>query len=254
MGRDSRLDRQHQRFIEQASWTAGIRRILLADLPSGADSRVLEVGAGTGAITIELAGRARGGRVFALDIDFAACRYGARSAPAASWHCADAQALPLPSGSLDGVVFHYVLLWLRDPLSALREARRVTRPGGEVLALAEPDHRARIDYPEPLETIGDLQTEALRKQGADTTIGRRLRGLFAAAGLGDVRAGVIGGEWAGPTGTGPPRSEWPTLREDLAASLAPAELDALEHLDREAWARGERVLFVPTFYASGRVR
>jgi hypothetical protein len=32
----------------------------------------------------------------------------------------------------------------------------------------------------------------------------------------------------------------------------PAVIDALQEIDQLAWSRGERVLFVPTFYAWGR--
>jgi SAM-dependent methyltransferase len=183
------LDRIHRRYVEQAAWTADLRQRLLTRLGAEA-TLVLEVGAGTGAIAAQVATTGR--TVFALDLDLGACIFGRKIAPRARWHCADAHALPLRASSLDAVLFHYVLLWLEDPALALSEAARVTRPGGWILAMAEPDHAARLDFPDLLARLGDRQTEALAAQGADVRIGRKLRGLFAMSGLIDVTTGVWG--------------------------------------------------------------
>jgi len=248
----SSLDRIHRRYVEQAAWTAEARARLLGRV-SPAGARLLEVGAGTGAIARDLAAANNAAIVFALDIDLRVCAYGARIARQARWHCADAHALPLESSSLDVVLFHYVLLWLDDPAQALSEAARVTRPGGWVLALAEPDHAGRLDYPDLLARLGERQTGALAAQGADVRMGRKLRGLFALSGLTDVTTGVLSGEWNAARSPGSSALEWETLRADLDGSVPEADLNALAETDRGAWERGERVLFVPTFYAAGRV-
>ena len=246
------LQRIHRRYLEQASWTSGVRRRLLERVTAGGVTRLLEVGAGTGAIAAELAS-AIAGTVFALDIDPQLCLYGAKNAPRSPWIGADAHALPLQTSSFDAAAFHYVLLWLEDPAQALAEAVRVTRPGGWILAFAEPDHACRIDFPQILARLGERQTEALAAQGADVRMGRKLRALFSAAGLAEITAGVFGGEWNTDATPGPSAPEWETLRADLAGRVPAADLDALEDHDRDAWQRGERVLFVPTFFAAGRV-
>ena len=238
--------------MEQAAWTAALRRRLLAGTGLSPTARLLDVGAGTGAVAVELAADGPGGRVLALDIDLGACRFGARFVPAVAWACGDAHALPFEASSLDLVLFHYVLLWLDDPAEALNEAIRVTRSGGWVAALAEPDHAARIDFPEVLARLGARQTEALAVQGADVRMGRKLRGLLAAAGLDGVESGLLGGEWGRSVASGD-SLEWETLRRDLTPTVPSGDLDALESFDRDSRARGERVLFVPTFYAIGRV-
>jgi SAM-dependent methyltransferase len=253
MVRPDSIDRRHLRFTEQAAWTAGLRRRLLDRIPDREAARLLEVGAGTGAVTEELVAQRREARVLALDIDPQACRFGAHHAAGAIWHCGDAHALPYGTSSIDATIFHFVLLWLDDPAQALAEAVRVTRAGGWVAALAEPDHAARLDYPDVLARLGERQTEALALQGADVRMGRRLRALFAAVDLEDVESGLLGGEWSSGSLPGEPSLEWETLRRDLELTVPAADLDALETFDRASWDRGERVLFVPTFYAIGRV-
>jgi len=123
---------------------------------------------------------------------------------------------------------------------------------GLALTFAEPDHASRLDFPEVLARLGERQTEALAAQGADVCVGRKLRALCSAAGLGEITAGVLGGEWIADSTPGPSTPEWETLRADLAGRVPAADLGTLEDYDRDAWQRGERVLFVPTFFAAGR--
>ncbi|HSR47731.1 MAG TPA: methyltransferase domain-containing protein [Anaerolineales bacterium] len=254
MDANSRFDRIHLRCVEQASWTAEIRGRLLpfSILPPG--SRLLEIGAGTGAVVGPMAEAHASMAFHALDLDPDVTRAGALRYPGLRWQIGDAHALPLRSGAYDAVFFHYVLLWLEDPPSALREAARVTRPGGLVLAFAEPDHASRIDYPDSLAPWGERQTRALAEHGADIAIGRRLRSLFAGAGLEPVASGIVGAEWTGVSASEGSRLERETWRADLAGTVSEAELDEAENLEKAAWKRGERVLFVPTFFAAGRVR
>jgi hypothetical protein len=131
--------------------------------------------------------------------------------------------------------------------------RRVTRPGGWVLALAEPDYGGRVDYPEALIPLGVLQEAALSRQGAQTRLGRRLAALFHDAGLAEIETGVLGGQWREAPSPQEQAQEWAVLKADLAGDLPTLELARLRQLDQQAWARGERVLFVPTFYAMGRL-
>jgi len=135
----------------------------------------------------------------------------------------------------------------------LEEMTRVTRPGGVILALAEPDYGGRIDYPAELAEIGRLQADALTRQGADINMGRKLAELFTAAGLQNVTSGVMGGEWTHKPSDADSELEWDTLASDLAGTLDPDRLSALRQLDSAAWQRGNRILYVPTFYAIGWV-
>jgi malonyl-CoA O-methyltransferase len=97
---------------------------------------VLDLGAGTGAATAELAHRFRSARVIALDIAPGMLRAARRR----QWPwrrfgrvCADAHALPLRSGSVDLVFSSLMLQWSDRPDSVFAECARVLKPGGLLL-------------------------------------------------------------------------------------------------------------------------
>ncbi len=239
----------HSWFLHQATWTQATRRWLYGQAGLSAAHAALEVGCGTGVIAAEVA--RLGPAVTGLDCDAAMLAVARRRAPSVRLVQGDAHALPFAASSFDVVLCHYLLLWLADPSGALREMARVVRPGGAVLACAEPDYGGRVDHPPELARLGQLQAESLHRQGADPHIGRRLGELFSAAGL-SATVGVMAGQWTVPS---PPdaafAAEWAVRRQDLAGSVSSEELDRLEEIDRQAAAAGRRLLFVPTFYALG---
>jgi SAM-dependent methyltransferase len=245
------------RFLQQASWTRDLRRYLYARVDLGKARRVLDVGCGTGALLPELLEQA-GGPVFGLDISLTHLEQAAGEAYGAQLVLGDAHRLPLKAHSFDVVLCHFVLLWLADPAAALAEMVRLLRPGGTLLALAEPDYGGRIDHPPELESLGIWQRCSLDEQGADPFMGRRLPGLLFGAGLVQVESGVLGAQWSGLTGPAGLDMEWAVLEHDLRNRLElpddlDLQLDNLRIREEQAWASGERVLYVPTFYAWGRV-
>jgi ubiquinone/menaquinone biosynthesis C-methylase UbiE len=239
----------HERYTQQARWTRDLRAYLFDKAGLNAARRVLEVGCGTGAILSSMKTPAS---LHGLDLARAALAETRIHAPGASLVHADALSLPYADFAFDITFCHFLLLWVRDPLQAAREMARATRPGGHVLALAEPDYSARVDKPESLAPLGKWQAEALRGQGADPSFGARLADTFARAGIEVVETGTIQqsrneashGEW---------EKEWAVLEADLAASVSGEEIHKMKLLDEEARARGERVLHVPTYFVWGRV-
>jgi SAM-dependent methyltransferase len=241
----------HTRYTQQARWTARVRQYLFDRAGLVAAQRVLEVGCGTGALLSELP-VFTSARIFGLDLDLVATKQVRLHAQTACITCGDGHCLPFPDGMFDAVLCHFLLLWVRSPLDVLKEMKRVTRPGGAVLALAEPDYAGRIDYPPELEPLGRWQAESLRKQGADPDAGRQLRGWFVSAGIAPIESGIMAGGWSDAPSPEERALEWAVIESDLADHIPGQDIQKIKKLDEAAWEGGERVLFVPTFYAWGR--
>ena len=241
----------HAWFSVQAGWTHETRQWLYRQAGLAQANAILEVGCGTGIIAGELA-RLSPARVVGLDIDSEGITFARRQKGGAIYVQGDAHALPFPSDTFSVVVCHYLLLWLADPVQGAREMARVVRPGGRVLACAEPDYGGRVDHPAELASLGRLQTEALRQQGAEPEIGRRLGEIFTQAGL-RVTVGTMAGQWQLPASPDAGfEAEWAMREHDLADLASPEELCRLRSIDQQALAEGRRTLFIPTFYALGR--
>jgi ubiquinone/menaquinone biosynthesis C-methylase UbiE len=247
----------HQRFELQAQWTKSTRDYLFKRTRSSSASYILDVGCGTGVISGELVSRITN-QVFGIDLNLEFIRYARSINPASRMNVADGHHLPFKNNSFDSTFCHYLLMWVSDPAKVIQEMRRVTSPGGTVLTLAEPDYGGRIDYPEQLSVLKKWQTTSLKNQGANPLIGRKIKALFNQAGLADVEVGVIGAQWTGDIQQDELRSEWEIIHSDLMALNNKSEVektaDEIQKIDRAAWALGERILYVPTFFASGKVR
>jgi len=244
----------HSRFLQQVGWTAPLRRLVFERVAPLAGYHILEVGCGTGAVlsTIpDLAG-SNDIKIFGLDIDLASLHQASVYCPLALLIQGDAHRLPFPDNHFDIIFCHFLLLWLTNPLSALTEMLRAVRPGGSVIAFAEPDYGGRLDFPPELAEMGRLQEQSLRSQGADTRLGRRLKALFQKTCLVDLEIGVLGAHWQGPQSTQEIEMEWQALEHDLKTSLSIEKLARLRQIDWDAWQANERTLFIPTFYAIGR--
>jgi SAM-dependent methyltransferase len=107
---------------------------LIAAAAIGADSRVLDIGCGTGGFSRAIA-RLTSARVTGYDasarfIGFARAQDAGEDV---EWVVGDAERLPFPAASFDRVLLSLVLHQLAHPTAAVREAYRVLRPGGLVL-------------------------------------------------------------------------------------------------------------------------
>jgi SAM-dependent methyltransferase len=237
----------HRRYLQQARWTRDLRTYLFKKADLNDKSRLLEVGCGTGAILSELPNyTSRHG----LDIDTTALAQCSINAPTVFLVQGDALQLPYPNESFDIVYCHFLLLWVQDPLQALLEMKRVGRAGARIIAFAEPDYTARIDEPHKLIPLGRWQTESLKKQGANPGLGARLADLFSRAGIEIVETGTIQNAENAPSAE-EWELEWTVLESDLALSIPNDELQKMKRLDQQAWERGERNLYVPTYFAWG---
>ncbi|MGC4897600.1 class I SAM-dependent methyltransferase [Micromonospora sp. DT31] len=115
--------------MDQAGVAAHRRRLV-----AGLHGRVVEVGAGNGRNLAHYPPAVT--RVLAVEPEpllRGLARAAAPTAPVSVTVAAGlAEALPVPDGAADAVVLSLVLCSVSDPAVALREARRVLRPGGEL--------------------------------------------------------------------------------------------------------------------------
>src|SRR5262245_51024916 len=112
------------------------------------EQRMLDVGCGPGTITADLASRLSAGSVIGIDASDAVVEVARAEHIAANleFETGDVYALQFPDDAFDVVHAHQVLQHLSDPVAALREMRRVTRPGG-VVAVRDSDYGAFVWTP-----------------------------------------------------------------------------------------------------------
>lgn len=151
--------------------------------------RVLDIGAGTGALTDELIARAGIGNVAALEPspDYSAALR--ERLPELDVRQVAAEELPWEDASFDGVLSQLVVLFLKDAPAATREQLRVLREGGFAAACMW-----ELDGLEVIKTLNELRRrldpnapavkEAYRSE-------QSLRELFESAGFRDVETTVL---------------------------------------------------------------
>ncbi len=242
----------HQRFLQQAGWTKNLRQYLYQLIKIDQAYTILEVGCGTGVLMPELVAISSAA-VHGVDLNHSYLNLALQHAPSIHLCQADAYTLPYPNRIFDVTLCHFLLLWIQDPVRVLTEMARITKPGGFVIAMAEPDYSARIDFPPKLIELGKMQEKALHNQGADPQIGRRISYLISQAELELIESGLIGGRWHYPPDWVEWELEWSVLFSDLQEMTTLDKLNELREFDRYAWMKGQRMLYVPTFYSIGRV-
>lgn len=160
---------------------------LLPHLDSGMD--VLDVGCGVGSIALDLARTVAPGRMVGIDVDPGQIEAAKESAAGrgidnAEFLTTSAYELPFDDSSFDVVYANAVLLYLREPLRALVEMRRVLRPDG--LAAACDDDLGTVvispDRPE-LQIAPRLFERAVAHEGGNARYSRHLRTLMLEAGF-----------------------------------------------------------------------
>ncbi len=152
---------------------------------------VIDVGAGSGIISLELAARvAPGGRVFAVDRSAPLLSHARAAAQAAGLghmvdcRVADGRELPFGQAAFDAACAHWVLLHVDEPGAVIAEMKRVTRRGGRVMCV-ELDWETMIVHPAPVALVRRILHHAQGRQ-VDAWCGRRLSPLFREAGFRDI--------------------------------------------------------------------
>jgi ubiquinone/menaquinone biosynthesis C-methylase UbiE len=183
-------------------------------------TRLLDVGCGPGSVTIDLAARLEPGEVIGVDSSEAVveiAREAAKEAGASNvtFEVADAYSLPFEDDTFDVVHAHQVLQHLTDPIAALREMRRVTRPGG-LVAVRDADYSGMTWYP-PSPGLDDwlaLYHEVTQANRAEANAGRRLLSWVREAGFDPSGIVPSAGVWC--YATPEDRTWWAGLWADRA--------------------------------------
>jgi len=117
---------------------SGVEAALLAFIAQSRQTRALEVGCGTGHWLRLIAGRVA--HVAGLDASAAMLKQARGRAPEAALVQARAERLPLTDGSVHRLFCVNVLHHIQDKLAFLTEARRVVRPGGQLMSIGLDPH------------------------------------------------------------------------------------------------------------------
>lgn len=166
--------------------------------------RVLDLGCGPGTISTDIAAQVAPGQVIGVDVDAGVLERARANAGGIDnlWFLqANAYQLGFPDDTFDLAHAHQVLQHLADPVAALRELARVTRPGGTI-AVRDADYAALSWYPEPpgLERWRQLYRAVARANGGEPDAGRHLLAWAHAAGLRTVE--ISSSTWTFSAGAG----------------------------------------------------
>jgi SAM-dependent methyltransferase len=171
---DARLQRRVQRYgwdlacaTYESLWQAplaGVHAALLNSAALAPGERVLDLACGTGLVTLSAARAVgAGGQVIGVDIadrmvEALRTRAATAGLPQVAAARMDAEQLALADGSVDVVLCALGLMYLPDPEQALREVKRVVRPGGRSV-IAVWGERARCGWA-PLFGIVDAEVRS----------------------------------------------------------------------------------------------
>ncbi len=220
-----------ERLLTQSAAMEPDARAMLDLIGLEPGARCLDVGCGPGGITAlmsEMVGET--GHVIGLDRNPAFLEFARVRAPAnVSFVQGDAFAADLPDGQFDLVHMRFVASTSGDPERLIKEAARLSRPGG-VVALQEPDASSLTCYPPhpAWDALKAALIGAFRGVGADLELARRLYFVVCRCGLEGVayRTSVLA------VRAGDPMADYlPSTVESLRGAILKLDLMSVDELD-----------------------
>lgn len=159
---------------------------------------ILDVGCGPGSISIDFARLIPDGHVTGIDVadplDEARASAAALGVNNVEFRVGDIHALDFPDASFDVVHAHQVLQHIADPIQALREMRRVAKPGGIVAAR---ESASMMWYPESagITAWHNLFLQAARDKGGNPHPGSHIHCWAREAGFERSQITCSTGSW-----------------------------------------------------------
>lgn len=209
----------------------------------GAGTRLLDVGCGSG-FALEIAAR-RGATVAGLDASPELLAIARRRVGGGDIRLGELEELPYADGSFDAATSFNAVQYAADPVTALRELRRVVVPGSPVAVVtwAEPE---RCESRAVLAALGSLLPPPPPGAGGPFALSApgRLEALVAEAGLTPGHAGEV-----------PTPFVYPDADIAVSATLSsgPGRM-AIEHAGEEAAAEVLRQTFAASRQPDGSYR
>lgn len=150
---------------------------------------VLDCGCGVGSITLDIAELVTPSNVIGVDMDegqleIARASAKERGLPNVTFEQGNVYELRFDPGIFDAVLAHTLLYHLSDPLRALKELRRVLKPGG-IVAISDDDMNTITfspDHPIPQKLV-DIMKRVILFNGGSPFYSRNLRSLLLQAGF-----------------------------------------------------------------------
>lgn len=206
---------------------------------------LLDVGCGPGTLTADLAALVAPATVTAVELTadalaLARAEATRRGQSNIEFAVSDVHALRFGDASFDVVHAHQVLQHVADPPAALREMRRVCRPGG-IVAVRDADYAAFTWYPQlpELEIWMDMYQRVARANGGEPNAGRRLLSWAHQAGFSSVTATSSTWCFASPEDRAWWGGLWADrmLNSDVAVRIVTTGVATEEDLERvaDAW-------------------
>ncbi len=182
--------RETQRLTDQAETLA---ELLHYDTGYPAKSRVLEVGCGTGAQTVILAGNSPKANFISVDISETSVKQTEElirkeNISNVQVQRADVFDLPFGEDTFDHIFVCFLLEHLDKPVQALMCLKKVLKPKGSITVI-EGDHGSAYFYPDSSQARLAIRCliELQAKAGGNSLVGRQLYPLLKEAGFGNIR-------------------------------------------------------------------
>ena len=228
-------------------WSRRMAPGVIAYANIGSAKSVIDVGCGTGSLLFELAKNPKFDRIFGIDAseEFIAAAREASSDPRIDARQGDAAAMPYADNEFDAALSQLVLQFVPDPVKALSEMRRITKPGGVVTAAVWNSFGGRSDQRMFWDLAAMLDPVAAKARNANcfrpmTGKGDITRGMQA-VGLQDITESIttITMDFENFADYWSPIAAGDGTLGKYATSLDPAALDRLRVAVMDAYLAGQ---------------